>query len=431
MNSIFKIEDHYNTLINYKKMRVYIRNIFWSIFLLLLFTPLLNAQTTDGFSPAPSNLTGSEYPKISSDLRVSLRLKAPDAIKVQIAGGLTANEKPVDMTKDADGNWNIVLPPAVPGFHYYWFVVDGIRVNDPGSNTYHGYGLPTSGIEIPTDGEDFYLPKNVPHGDVREHWYFSEITGKWRRAFVYTPPDYETNPKKKYPVLYLLHGSGENERGWSLQGHMSFIMDNLIASGKATPMIVVMDNGYATDKNASPPPQRLGPAPATPGTPAPVLTPAQAAENTNRPMTLEQVYVKEILPSVESFYRVKPGRENRAIAGLSMGGGQTATIGFRHLDLFSSLGFFSSDFFVNSLSDPKVAFGGVFADADAFNSKVKVFWSGSGTEESLFINLQNALRKKLPELGIKNAIYYESQGTAHEWHTWRRCLYEFAPLLFK
>lgn len=247
-------------------MKNIIKHSFQGLLLLLLFIQSASAQTTDDFNPATSNLAGSEYPKISTDLRVSLRLKAPDAIKVQIAGGLTAGEKPVDMTKDADGNWNIVLSPAVPGFHYYWFVVDGVRINDPGSNVYHGYGLPTSGIEIPTAGEDFYLPKNVPHGDVREHWYLSEITGKWRRAFVYTPLDYETNPKKKYPVLYLLHGSGENERGWSVQGHMSFIMDNLIACGKATPMIVVMDNGYATDKNAPSAPQRMGPAPATRGT---------------------------------------------------------------------------------------------------------------------------------------------------------------------
>lgn len=412
-------------------MKNILKHTFLCVFFLLLFTQLASAQIEDGFYPAPSNLSRAEYPKISSDNRVMVHIMAPNASKVQVQGGDGFCPKPLDLVKDTDGIWNLTLPPAVSGFHYYWFIVDGVRVNDPGSDAYHGYGLPTSGIEIPNVGEDFYLPKNVHHGDVREHWYFSEITGKWRRAFVYTPPDYGTNPAKKYPVLYLLHGSGENERGWSLQGHMSFIMDNLIASGKATPMIVVMDNGYATEKNAPSTLQRMGPAPAAPGTPAPVVKPAQAVENSNRPLTLEKVYIKEILPSIESFYRVKPGRENRAIAGLSMGGGQTATIGFRHLDLFSSLGFFSSDFFVTSLSDPKVAFDGVFADADAFNSKVKVFWSGSGTAESSFMDLQNVLRKKLTELGIKNAIFYESQGTAHEWHTWRRCLNEFAPLLFK
>lgn len=392
-----------------------------------------NAQTKDEFISATSNLTGSEYPKVSADLSVKVRLRAPEAIKVQVAGGpgFTANEKPVDMVKDADGFWSVTLSSVVPGFHYYWFIVDGVRVNDPGSSTYHGYGVPTSGIEIPSAGEDFYLPKNVPHGDVREHWYYSDITGKWRRAFVYTPPDYETNTSKKYPILYLLHGSGENERGWSLQGHMSFIMDNLIASGKATPMIVVMDNGYATDKNAPPAPQGMGPAPAAPGTPARTPSPTFSAESTNRPLTLEQVYIKEILPSMESFYRVKPGRENRAIAGLSMGGGHTATIGFRHLDLFASLGFFSSAFFANSLSEPKIAYGGVFSDPEAFNKKVKIIWSGAGTEESLFLNLQNTLKQKLPELGINKAIFYESKGTAHEWHTWRRCLNEFVPLLFK
>jgi len=177
-------------------------------FLTTLWLNQLIAQTNTSFITAASNITGSEFPKISDDLRVSLRLKAPSADKVQLAGGLLP--KPLDMAKDEEGNWTLITPPVAPGFHYYWFLVDGVQVNDPGSDTYHGWAKPTSGIEVPTKGEDFFLVKNVPHGDVREHWYYSDITGKWRRAFVYTPPDYETNYAKNYPVLYLLHGSGEN-----------------------------------------------------------------------------------------------------------------------------------------------------------------------------------------------------------------------------
>jgi len=407
-------------------MKNMIKSIYISLFFLIFFTRLTNAQTTDGFIPAASNLTGSEYPRISADLKVSLRLKAPEATKVQVAGALSTASAPIDMTKDPDGNWNIILSSVAPGFHYYWFLVDGIRVNDPGSAAYHGWGLPTSGIEIPTAGEDFYLPENVPHGDIREHWYFSEITGKWRSAFIYTPPDYEVSPAKMYPVLFLLHGSGENERGWSLQGHMSFIMDNLIAAGKAIPMVVVMDNGYATDKNAVSENRGLRQPSA-----APALTPLQQAENTNRPLTLEQVYIKEILPAMESFYRLKSGRENRAIAGLSMGGSQTAAIGLRNLNLFSYLGFFSSGVNPDALAESEIAYNGAFADADSFNNNVKVIWFGAGTAETSLITRHAALNEKFKELNINNAVFYISQGTAHEWHTWRRCLNEFAPLLFK
>jgi enterochelin esterase-like enzyme len=387
-----------------------------SLTILLVMMPSLNSQPADDFLPASSNVMGAEYPKISADNRVSFLLKAPDATKVQVQGGDGLCPKPVDMVKDNAGNWTVTLPPAGPGFHYYWFLVDGVRINDPGSEAYFGYGRSTGGIEIPVPGENFFLPTNVPHGEVREHWYYSDITGKWRRAFVYTPPDYEKNHSDQYPVLYLLHGAGENERGWSLQGHMSFIMDNLIAEKKAVPMIIVMDNGYATVKAGSAAPS---------GPPAQ----GQRADFSKMAETLEQVYVKEIIPSIESFYRTKPGRENRAMAGLSMGGFQTLVIGLNHLELFSSYGFFSAAIIGDVMDDPKTAFKGAFADAQSFNSKVKVLWFGAGTGETQFIVMMTDSRKKLDELGIKSTAY-QSKDTFHEWHTWRRCLYEFAPLLF-
>jgi hypothetical protein len=276
--------------------------------------PLLDAQPADNFYPAASNVQGAAYPRISADNSVYFLLKAPDATKVQVQGGDGLSAEPVDMKKDTAGNWAAIIPHAGPGFHYYWFLVNGVRMNDPGSEAYFGYGLPTGGIEIPLAGEDFFLAKDVPHGEVREHWYHSDVTGKWRRAFVYTPPDYETKPSERYPVLYLLHGAGENERGWSKQGHMSFIMDNLIAEGKAVPMVVIMDNGYATAKDA----------------PTAQSAPGQRRDFAKMVETLEKVYLNEIIPTMESFYRIKPGRENRAMAGLSMGGFQTLVIGLGH-----------------------------------------------------------------------------------------------------
>lgn len=372
--------------------------------------PQKQVKWEDSFQPVASNIDGAEFPKISNDLRVWLQINAPSADRVQVAGALFPSPAPIDLTKDAEGNWMMITPPLVPGFHYYWFLIDGLRVNDPGCNTYHGWGRPTSGIEIPTANEDFYLPKNVPHGDVREHWYYSDITGKWRRAFVYTPAEYEANPHKKYPILYLLHGSGENERGWSLQGKISFIMDNLIAAQRAIPMVVVMDNGYAVAKDPE--------------------TYPEAASVNKSPVMLADVYLKEIIPEMESFYRIAPGRENRAMAGLSMGGGQTAFIGFNNPELFSSLGFFSgAGTIVNSFNDPE-AYGGMFSNAQSVNNKFKMLWFGAGTEEPAFAERNNHIKKEFEKAGIKGT-FYESQGTAHEWHTWRRCLHEFAQLLFK
>jgi enterochelin esterase-like enzyme len=394
-------------------MYKFLKHISETLALLIIFTQMAWGQSDAGFSPAASNIQGAGFPKISADNSVYFRLNAPDAAMVQIQGGDGLCPKPLDLLKDADGNWNIIIPKAGVGFHYYWFIVDGVRVNDPGSSTYFGYGRMTGGMEVPVPGEDFFQPKSVPHGEIREHWYFSDITGRWRRAFVYTPPEYDKNVTNRYPVLYLLHGAGENERGWSLQGHMGFIMDNLIAGGKAVPMIVVMDNGYATPKDA-------------PSTPAGF----SARDLSRTAETLEMVYIKEIIPDIDMFYRTIPARESRAMAGLSMGGLQTMLIGMNRLDYFSYFGFFSGAIFGNILEDPKTAFNGVFADAASFNSKVKLMWFGAGSGETQFVKMVEDARKKLEGLGIKS-IGYISPGTFHEWHTWRRDLNEFAPLLFK
>jgi enterochelin esterase family protein len=395
------------------------KHVLRALLFVLLSTQLASAQSTDGFYPAPSNINGAEYPKISGDNRVMVRLSAPNATKVQV--NLGKPDEMVDLVKDSIGNWTGITPPVKPGFRTYFFIVDGTPVNDPGSDfCYDSFRL-VSGIDIPTPGEDFYLVKNVPHGDIRQNCYYSEVTGKWRSIFVYTPPDYETNVTKRYPVLYALHGMSENETSWWKQGHLNFIMDNLIAEGKVEPMIVVMEWGVAVDKNE--------PAQAFVFAPKPGVRPdfkpfLKSAE------TLEQVFVKELIPHVDSYYRVKPGRENRAMAGLSLGGFHTMLVGLNHPELFSSYGFFSAAIIGGIMDDPKTAFKGVFADAAVFNSKVKVMWFGAGTEEKIFHDMATDARKKLTDLGIKST-FYESPNTEHEWLTWRRDLYQFAPLLFK
>jgi hypothetical protein len=200
------------------------------------------AQPADESKPATSNVMNAQYPRIHPDLKATFRLNAPDAHSVQV---LIAHGK-YDMARAADGLWYATTPPLVPGFHYYSFNLDGASVADPSSHTFFGVSRDYSGIEVPEKDVDYYQPKDVPHGEVRIRWYLSKVTGEYRRLFVYTPPDYDANSKGRYPVLYLQHGSGEDETGWMIQGRASFILDNLIAAGKAKPMILVSGNGYAT-----------------------------------------------------------------------------------------------------------------------------------------------------------------------------------------
>ncbi len=214
----------------------------WFVFFTLA---LATSQAQDGSRPAESNLPGSAYPRVHSDNRVTFRVSAPAAQKVQVVPGGKDNglgAEPYDMVRDEKGAWTVTIPPVVPGFHYYWLLVDGFPANDPSTYTYFGWNKETSGIEVPDPTLDFYDVKDVPHGEVRSRWYFSKVTAAWRRAVVYTPPGYDANRKTRYPVLYLQHGAGENERGWTTQGRANFILDNLIVAGKARPMIAVMDS---------------------------------------------------------------------------------------------------------------------------------------------------------------------------------------------
>jgi enterochelin esterase family protein len=376
------------------------------IFLLVVLTSasILAMGGTD-FAPASSNVGSAEYPRIASDLRVTFRLKAPNARQVKLEGGAGLVKEPVEMTRGEDGTWSATTPPAVPGFHYYWFMVDGLRVNDPASYAWFGWGRETSGIEVPEAGTDYYAAReDVPHGAVRAQGYHSKITGKWRRAFVYTPAGYDEG-RARYPVLYLQHGAGENERGWIEQGRAHFILDNLIATKKARPMILVVDTGYASY--------------------------AGAIAGTNRSAAtaaFEEVMLKELIPMIDATFRTKSSREHRAMAGLSMGSGQTLNITLRHLDKFAWIGGMSGP--PRQGFDVATSYDGVFRHAAGFNRKVKLLWLGAGTAEERFHSNTVAVHEALDRAGIRN-VFYSSQGTDHEWQTWRRSLHDFAPRLFQ
>ncbi len=350
---------------------------------------------------------------------MTFRIKAPDAQKVEF-GFYTPKRYPAQ--KDEKGFWTATTEPQVPGFHYYRVFIDGAEVSDPSSQTFYGTGKDASGIEIPEKGVDFYLPKDVPHGEVRERWYLSKTTQGWRRIFVYTPPGYDNARDNRFPVLYLQHGGGEDETGWPNQGRVAFILDNLIAEGKAKPMLVVMEQGYARKPGE--------PAPVPPARPAPGQ-PAPPRDFSRMFSAFEEVMVNDLIPLIDATYRTLADRDSRAMAGLSMGGMQTFQIGLKHLDVFAALGGFSGGGggFGGAAFDPKTAHGGVMADADAFNKKVRLVWLGIGTAEGRMYEGIKSYHEGLEKAGIRH-VYYESPGTGHEWLTWRRCLREFAPLLF-
>lgn len=361
--------------------------------------------------PAPTNVLGASAPRVLPDHSVAFELEAPKARTVEVSIG----GKTVPLARAADGKWRATLPPQVVGFHYYQFVVDGLAVNDPNSHAFFGTGIDSSGIEIPEEGVDFHLPRNVPQGDVRIRSYLSSVTGQWRRTFVYTPPGYDAHPEVRYPVLYLQHGMGEDETGWIFQGHANHILDNLLADGKAVPMIVVMDNGYASR-------------PAGGGPVAPPIVRVSADFG-----AFEDVMLKDVIPSIDRDFRTVADRDHRAIAGLSMGANEALQLGTKHLELFAWLGGFSGT--MNGLStdalDAATSFGGTFKDGEAFNRRVRLLWLGMGTDEPPpFPSSIGAFRKMLDEAGVRYT-FYSSPGTAHEWLTWRRDLNEFAPKLFR
>lgn len=368
----------------------------------------------EGFKPSSCNIFLSQYPAVNSQTRQAMfRVAAPTAKKVQVdlAG------KRYEMTRNDRGIWTCISDPQVVGFHYYSIWIDSVAVMDRNTEAYFGSNWESSGIEIPEgqEGDYYRFNKNIPHGQVRSIYYWSEINGMERHCNVYVPAEYEQNPTKKYPVLYLLHGWGEDENGWSNQGHMANIMDGLINSGKAVPMIVVMDCGdVKTNPNV------------------------RTASG-----TVTDIYIKDLIPYIDKSFRTKTDRLNRAMAGLSRGGMQTTMTVFNNPDKFAWVGTFSGFFMggmrmgapgaAGAAQQPSMtqqiesAFNGVFKDAAAFNKQYKLLFISTGTEENSPKTQVEALKK----YGISNIVFHESQGTAHEWLTWRRALNDFAPRIFK
>jgi enterochelin esterase-like enzyme len=362
-------------------------------------------------TPARTNIPGAQYPSILPDNRVLFRIKAPEAQKVQVDLG-----KKYDMVKEEEGSWAITTDPVVEGFHYYSILIDGVAVCDPASQTFYGMSRMASGIEIPEKGMDYYNMKNVSHGQVRQLRYFSNITKAWRRAFVYTPAGYDANNSEKYPVLYLQHGGGEDETGWPNQGKMDAIMDNLIAEGKAKPMIVVMDNGYAVD----------------PAVPQQNYQPNfQGVRALIQRSAFDKVVINELIPMIDKEFRTISDREHRAIAGLSMGGFQSFQVAMTNTDKFAYVGGFSGGGMIQQGEDFSKMYDGIWADANAFNQKMKLVYLSIGTTEPTnMYQTVNNFHQELNKAGIKH-VYYESPGTSHEWLTWRRSLNQFAGLIFK
>lgn len=373
--------------------------------LLLLFVTINNISANNEENAFVSSTTvkGSQYPQIDKDGRAYFKITAPEAqdIKIDLAG------KIYNMTKGNEGEWSLVTEPLPVGFHYYFVVIDGLSVLDPQSEGYYGYSRVAGGIEVPENPEEaayYTFNKDIPHGQVREVYYYSDIENAKRRCYVYTPAEYESNLEARYPVLYLQHGMGEDERGWHIQGKMADIMDNLIAGGQSVPMIVVMDYGNCGHPFGSVPGETME----TFGT------------------SFYPIMLEELIPMIDSTFRTKTDRENRAMAGLSWGGHETFDITLRNLDKFANIGAFSGALF-DLPGNIKSAYDGVFSNPEEFNSKVKVLFLGMGTEEDFG---SDKISRELTDLGINN-IYYSSKDTAHEWLTWRRCLRQFAPLLFQ
>ena len=395
--------------------------------------PSVTENVVEDFKPATTNQENKQFPAVNSQRMVRAQISAPQATFV----GLDIAGKIYQMTKDENGVWTGTSEPQDEGFHYYQLNIDGASVPDPGSKYYYGASRWGSGIDIPAQDEDFYTVKNVPQGSVNEVYYWSTVQGKMRHGYVYLPNEYYTNPTKKFPVLYLQHGMGENETGWSAQGKTGIIMDNLIAAGKATPFIIYMDNGLDTRRPGDPDPaqmRRMGP----PQGPRPQGAP-QGGPQGQRPQggrpggfgrgfgnfaeAFQQILLKDIIPMVEKNYRVIADTEHRAMAGLSMGGMQTHAITLANPTTFAYVGMFS---------------GGTFnteelKDAADFKKTNKVLFMSAGGRETRMAEGDGSVGKAaedLKKMGI-NAHSYVSPETAHEWQTWRRSLYQFAQLLFK
>lgn len=347
--------------------------------------------------PAETNIRSAKYPQILPDGRAVFSIKAPDAQKIQLDLG-----KKYEMVKNNESLWEATTDSLSEGFHYYSLIIDGVAVADPASETFYGMGRMASGFEVPFKGDAYYELRNVPHGDIRMKRYYSSVTNSWRRFFVYVPAGYDENTIEKYPVLYIIHGGGEDERGWANQGKADLILDNLIAEKKASPMLIVMVDGNMPMNAFS----------------EDVLS------------AFESELKQNVIPFVEKSYRVKADAKNRALAGLSMGGMQTLYTGVNNTNLFAYLGVFSSGW-IHPMQDviANKQYEFMQKNATKINTDLKQFWiSMGGKEDIAYANCQFML-SKFNDMNIKYT-YSEYPG-GHSWPVWRNNLYNFAQLLFK
>ena len=367
--------------------------------------PSVTENVTEDFKPALNNQSGHRYPMVNSQRMVRAQISAPNATSV----GLDIDGKIYSMTKGEDGVWIGTSAPQDEGFHYYQLNIDGASVPDPGSLYYYGASRWGSGIEVPSGDQDFWQVKNVPQGTMNEVYYWSSVTEAMRHCYIYFPNEYYTNTTKKFPVLYLMHGMGENEHGWAEQGHTAQIMDNLIAEKKAVPFIIVID---CLDARAAQPAQPAAP---------------QGGQRQGgfggfgggfgMGGAFQDVLIKDIIPMVEKNYRVIADPQHRAMAGLSMGGMTTHSVTLANPTTFAYVGMFSGGTFNT---------GELENNADFKKTNKALFMSCGGKENMGVMEAAENLKK----IGI-NATGYISEGTAHEWHTWRRSLYQFVQLCFK
>lgn len=380
--------------------------------LVLMFTAvgLVRADSED-FAPSSANQPGRQYPQVNAEGCVRARIAAPEATSVMLdIGGVR-----YPMTKGADGIWQGESKPQDEGFHYYQLVIDGAQVPDPGSRYFYGCGRWGSAVEVPARDKDFYTLKNVPHGQLRDVFYFSKNSDSVRHCVVYTPPGYDRDPQQRFPVLYLQHGMGEDETGWGNQGHAGRIMDNLIADGKVAPFIIVMDNGNIGA------PRRGGSPVAAPDT---ELSRAIAGPGGNRFNfdTFAHVLIEDLIPYIDNHFRTLADQPHRAMAGLSMGGMQTRSITLANLDTFSYIGIFSG----GSIAPSEIT------DMEAFKMNNRLVFVSYGSRE-VAGGMGATGKADVDALNAEgvNSRYYVSQQTAHEWQSWRRSLYQFSQLVFK
>lgn len=362
-----------------------------------------------------TNIPGAEFPRLNSDRSATFRIQADQAQKVQLL--MDFGQSPYDMSGGTDGFWEVTTKPLLPGFHYYAISVDGFASNDPGSRVFFAARKEVSGLEVPGPDSEFFAVKDVRHGTLRTEWYLSKTTGETRRIFVYTPPGYD-NSSLRYPVLYLQHGYGEDEAGWSDQGHENFILDNLIAAHKAKSMIIVNENGLPGPSFRPPPPPQSG------SKPPPVGQTARFFMN-EKYASFDRVVSSDLISFIDANFRTMADREHRAIAGLSMGGAQALRIGLNHLDQFAYIGAFSPAI---DITDATKDYDGDFANPVRLNQQLRLLWIGIGNADFLFEPVRES-HETLEKAGIRH-VWFESSG-AHVWTVWRKYLADFAPRLFQ